>query len=367
MVLPKHHNPVKTGRQSGVLGHSGLPTFWVKLWNWEFWSFPVVYASLGFLHVWQSIKARSFFYMAASNPGLENSGFIGERKSTIMHSLPPGFQPAWFLVHPAENGAEWVLDELEKAGLRFPVICKPNIGERGRGVKRIESETDLLHYHVAIGVDYLIQGFVDLPLELGVFYYRLPGTERGTVSSIVLKKFLEVTGDGQSTLRELVQTYPRARFVARALEQKFSEDWGKVVPEGQVVALEGIGNHCRGTTFLDANGHINSKINRAFDQVAGQIPGFYFGRFDIRAASWEAVEAGDFQILELNGAGAEPGHIYQPGYPFLKGQKVLWDHWIALFKISVANHKEGVSYWNWSQAREIRKAHQKALASIGIS
>lgn len=351
------------GRVPGVLYTLRTSTFWVKLTHWEYWDFHIVYASVFFLHLWQSLKARSFFYFSAANPGLENAGFIGERKSEIMKKIPARLQPSWFLVDG--QSLDFLRKKLDSHRISFPLICKPDVGERGKGVSRIDTPEALADYHARIGVPYLIQSFVDLPLEFGVFYYRLPGEASGVVSSIVQKDFLTLKGNGKQTLAELVEENPRARFVSAYLSKKFHARWNEVLPKGTVLELEGIGNHCRGTTFLNANSLITTHLTDAFDRISLEVDGFYFGRYDLRAASKEALELGDVQILELNGAGAEPAHIYQPGFSFWEGQKVLWQHWRMLFRISQKNRKSGTPIWNRAQANAIRKEHQNRLQSIG--
>ncbi|MEQ9006519.1 MAG: hypothetical protein RLP12_01450, partial [Ekhidna sp.] len=68
--------------------------------------------------------------------------------------------------------------------------------------------------------------------------------------------------------------------------------------------IEPIGNHCRGTKFLNDNHEINTELNQAFNQLAGQIPDLHFGRFDLKCKSYDDLkELKNFKILELNGAG----------------------------------------------------------------
>lgn len=338
------------------------PDFIIKFRNWEFWNFGIVYASIFFLHLWESIRARSFFYFSASNPGLENSGFLGERKSEIMKKIPADMQPGWFLV--SDQSIFQILDDLKMAGFQFPLICKPNVGERGRGVAKVNNEEDLIRYHEGTSASYLIQEFVSLPMEFGVFYYRIPGELMGRISSLTAKSFLSVTGDGITPLCQLVDYFPRARFVKQYLMEKFRPVWTNIPRIGQIIVLEEIGNHCRGTCFLDAGNLITEKMEDAFNRISMQIDGFYFGRFDVRAASVQDLEAGKIQILELNGAGAEPSHIYQPGFSFFKAQIVLLQHWKILSRISRLNHAAGTPYWHLRQAISIKKKHAKDLAAI---
>jgi hypothetical protein len=336
--------------------------FFIKLSHWEFWDFYLVYAPVFVLHLWESIRSRSFFFFSAANPGLENSGFFGERKSEIMKKIPADLQPSWFLA--GNESAYEVLNKIRSSGFGFPLICKPNVGERGKGVEKVNNEEDLIRYHEGTSVPYLVQEFVSLPLEFGVFFYRIPGERKGRVSSLTGKSFLSITGDGIRPFFELIDALPRARFVKPFLKKKFRSVWNTVPAKGKIIVLEEIGNHCRGTCFLDAGNLITDKLEDTFNRISNQIEGFYFGRFDVRVASIQDLEAGKIQILELNGAGAEPSHIYQPGFSFLKAQQVLWKHWKVLSKISRLNHSDGTPYWNFQQAISIRKKHIKDLAAI---
>jgi len=92
------------------------------------------------------------------------------------------------------------------------MIAKPDIGERGTAVEKINSEEELKSYLEYHKNDLLIQEYINFEIELGIFYYRFPDQESGTISSVVRKDFLKVMGDGQSSLRDLMAKYPRADF-----------------------------------------------------------------------------------------------------------------------------------------------------------
>jgi len=54
--------------------------------------------------------------------------------------------------------------------------------------------------------------------------------------------------------------------------------------------------------------------------------GVYYGRLDVRSPSPEALRAGTFTILELNGVTGEPGHIYDPTLSILACWRELLRH-----------------------------------------
>lgn len=107
--------------------------------------------------------------------------------------------------------------------------------------------------------------------------------------------------------------------------------------------MEPIGNHCRGTRFIDNNFLINDKLNIVFDEICLPIKGFYYGRFDLKVKSIEDLYEGrNIKIMELNGASSEPGHIYDSANTIFKAYKDLLFHWKRLADISKENIKNGL-------------------------
>ena len=133
---------------------------------------------------------------------------------------------------------------------------------------------------------------------------------------------------------------------------KYHHEWENILPANETRELVSIGHHCLGTKFLHGNHLINSALSQTFDKISNSIAGFYYGRYDIRVQSIEDLYQGKIKIMELNGSGAEPAHIYDPQFPFFKGIGVLLQHWSILYKVSVQNHKKGIPYLSWKQGRQ---------------
>lgn len=325
-------------------GIGRLQKFWIKLTQWEYWSFDTLYFPVKIYFTWLSLKNRSFFFFTSANPSIDFGGMLGESKSKIFDLIPSEYLPTMKLIEARD------LDSAIAFGkkLGYPVIAKPDIGERGKLVEKISNQEELVYYTRKCPVNFLIQELVDYPVELGVFYVRNPNEETGTVTSIVQKKFLSVMGDGNSSVRSLLQNDARASLQIDFNHSRFSGIMDLVPEHGENVRVEAIGNHCRGTAFLDATTEINEKLNHAIDKLSKQIKGFYFGRYDLRCASFgDLRELKNFKILELNGAGAEPAHIYQPGFSLLKAYKVLFWHFKKLSQISAVNRKNGIRHWSF--------------------
>jgi hypothetical protein len=166
-----------------------------------------------------------------------------------------------------------------------------------------------------------------------------------------MKEFLTLTGNGKSTVQELILNHQRARLQYEVLAEKHPALMEQVLPDGIKTTLVYIGNHCRGTKFVNGNHLINARLTEVFDNISSSVPGFHFGRYDIRCRSLEELYNGKgIKILELNGAGAEPGHIYDPDFPFLQAYRVLFHHWSVLYQISKANYEKGAAYMSAREA-----------------
>jgi hypothetical protein len=335
--------------------------FFIKVRSWEYWPFGILQAPIFPYWIWLSLKTRSFVYFSASNPGILMGGMFGESKFEVLELVPQEYKPTTILIKPPTT-AEDVIHRLEENGLMFPLIFKPDLGERGWMVKKIKDPLDIKNYLDEIKIDFLAQELVDLPLEYGVFYVRYPSEASGRVTSITGKEMLSVTGDGKSTLKDLMLAKERAKLQWDTLKHMYYDRLLEILPAGQKMELISIGNHCLGTKFLNENHLITDKLSASFDAISKRVDGFYFGRFDLRAASVEDLEKGKVKIVELNGCGAEPAHIYHPGFSFMKALGVLWTHWSDIYRISRENHERGVAYISFREARNIYKKF-KALTA----
>jgi len=332
--------------------------FFIKLKSWEYWPFGIIQAPVFVLWIWYALKERSLFYFSASNPSILSGGMMGESKWDVMKLIPDSVKPKTILIKfPATTPQ--VLSAIEAAGLSLPVIFKPDIGELGWLVRKIKSVADIDQYLAEIKIDFIVQEFVNLPLEYGVYYVRFPSQPTGFINSITGKIFLSVTGNGSKNLKQLILEKDRAKLQWKTLKQVYATRLEEVIPQGKEVELVSIGNHCLGTTFINCNYLITEKLTASFDKISKQIDGFYFGRFDLRCASEADLEAGQIKIMELNGCGAEPAHIYHPGASLLKGMGTIIRHWKNLYRVSNENHKRGVPYLSYQEGKRIYYAFKK--------
>lgn len=288
-------------------------------------------------------------------------GMFGESKFEVMEKVPESVKPKTILLMLPVTTEE-ALKQIKESGLTFPLIFKPDLGERGWMVKKINDARDIAGYLKEIKINFIAQELVDLPLEFGVYYRRYPHERAGVVTSIVGKEMLSVEGDGKRSLKELILDKDRAKLQWKTLKVVYQNRLNEVVERGKRIELVSVGNHCLGTMFLNRNHLISEKISASFDRISQQVDGFYFGRYDLRASSVEDLENGKVKIMELNGCGAEPAHIYEPGFSLTEALKVLLRHWRDIYLISVENHRRGIAYISLREARAIFK-NFKALTA----
>jgi hypothetical protein len=333
--------------------------FIIKLKSWEYWPFGIVQFPLFIYWLWLSLRSRSIFFFSASNPGIVMGGMFGESKYDVLKKIPRQYVPKTLLV-TASKTKDDVVKILRDNGLLFPVIFKPELGERGYLVKKISHEEEIGDY-LKNNVNFLIQEFLPLSLEFGVFYTRFPDEPNGKVTSVVGKEMLSVTGDGVSTLEELILNKERAKLQWNKLRQVYRERLTEVLPSGESLELVSIGNHALGTKFLDGSHLINDRLSKTFDAISKQIDGFYFGRFDLRCNSVEDLYEGRIKIMELNGCGAEPAHIYEPGYSLISAFLVLFKHWRNIYLVARQNNKRGVNFISFKQGASYYKKFKAAI------
>jgi hypothetical protein len=342
-----------------------LKNFRTRLLHWEFWPSHLIYAPVYPYWLWLSLRARSFFFFNAANPRIEYAGFIHERKSDIYRQLPGNYYPRTHFCPVGSDFSE-VKRQLQNRALHFPLMAKPDIGERGAQVSLLRTDRQLEEYLRRSRVDFLIQEYVSYPMEAGIFYVRIPGESKGRITGIVGKEFLSVTGDGCSTMRELLVREPRSLLQLKSLTDRYGALLDTALPEGERQTLVPYGNHCRGAKFIDCSDKISDELVNVIDTICKRIPDFYFGRLDLKFTSWEELlQEKNFSIIEVNGAGSEPTHMYDPQHSLLFAWREIIRHWRLLHRISLANaERRNIPLMNTREGLRMISAHTRHLKMI---
>jgi len=317
----------------------------------EFWPSWVVYLPVLFQWFALSVRYRSLTLPLIANPGIPLSGMVGVAKTEIFKQagsearrwILPWMEYEVTLASPADQGKE-ISDLLDSAGLQLPVVAKPNVGCRGAGVKLLQSMQQLALYVEGSprGSTIQFQKLADWEAEAGVFYVRHPDQATGEITSLTFKYMPYVVGDGKSTLEELVSRDVRAGKLIHLYYSRHKHMWQKVLSAGKPYRLVFSASHCRGAIFRDGRGYITEKLSAKLDKVLQDIPGFHYGRLDIKFRDLASLMEGEnFAIIEINGASSESIHIWDRDARFLEAVKTLMTQYRTLFQLGHANRELG--------------------------
>lgn len=330
-----------------LLSHQGrrrLAGQWMRLTQWEFWPPWLFYPPVLLWCAWLAVRYRSLLAFTASNPGIPHSGLVGESKEAILKALPPE-HVAPFEALPADMEADEGLRRVEsflaRIGSSYPVVLKPDVGERGRGVRIARSPKSVQQFFAEAQGASIVQQYVQGE-EFGVFYYRDPDSGAGSILSVTDKRFPSVTGDGKRTLHELILDDERAVAMLSVYERVNAYRLDSIPVRGQAVALVELGTHCRGAMFVDGQDLITPSLTEAISRIADQFPGFHFGRFDLRVPEARLLAQGRaLKIIELNGVTSEATHIYDPSNSLFSAYRTLFRQWELAWSIGLKNIRAG--------------------------
>ncbi|WP_284947953.1 D-alanine--D-alanine ligase [Acidisoma cladoniae] len=325
--------------------HKRLTSFFEFWPGWLFYT-PIVLQWIGL-----GIRYGNPILATAANPGIEAGGLCGESKQSILDQIS-GPERVWVAPYTVcTSGAFPESDDLgiaeaamTGAGLTFPVVVKPDVGCNGTGVCLVDSRADLARYLGAFPrlTRYMLQTLIPHEGEAGIFYIRRPGEKTGKITSVTLKSSPVVTGDGRSTLRDLVMADPRCAQVPHLYLPRLAARLHEIPAPGERVKLVFVGNHCKGSTFRNGANLVTRELTARIDAIARSIPDFHFGRFDIRYESSGALRTGEeFSIIEINGVGSEATHIWDPETTLSEAYSAQFFHYRAAFEIGAANRARG--------------------------
>ncbi|GAB4223304.1 MAG: hypothetical protein Kow0062_23140 [Acidobacteriota bacterium] len=326
-------------------GRRRLVGAWRRWTRWEFWPPWLFYPPI-VLHVLRlGVRHRGLTVFTLANPGWPAGGFVGERKHEILAALARAGAPVapWALLRVTEPAEQRIGRALAAAGRwgGLPVVLKPDAGQRGDGVRIVRDERTLRELVGAARRDLLVQQFVP-GVEFGIFWIRRPGAERGEIFSLTEKRLPEVVGDGRRTLEELILDDERAVAIWRLYVGLAGARAADVPAPGERVQLAELGTHCRGAVFLDGRELITPVLEQTLDEIGRRLPGFFFGRYDVRAPSREALAArGEFVVIELNGVTSEATHVYDPRIGLREAWRTLRRQWALAFEIGAAQRAQG--------------------------
>lgn len=328
------------------LDMEGAQTSFFEFWPAWAMYFPVVVQSLGL-----AIRYRSLTLPLIANPKLSLSGMVGVGKSELMAQATGECDStilSWFVYRISDESiSEQTTNielEMHEKDLDYPLVCKPDIGCRGVGVKLIHDretlESILASYPENAKI--ILQRLAQWEPEAGVFYVRHPNESQGKIISMALKYMPYVMGDGVSTLRQLIEKDARAGELSHLYFQRHEKYLNQVISDGETFRLIFAASHSRGAIFRDANSEITEAMSAKIDKLMKQIPEFYYGRLDIKFRDLASLKEGShIEIVEINTASSESLHIWDRRATFMGAVKALLFQYRTLFLLGAENRRRG--------------------------
>jgi len=365
----------------------------------EFQPAWLFYAPLAPVYALLMLRTGRMNPYTACNPGVESGGgLVGESKQSIQEGLDAStrlvlaserIEPHVDVDARMRAASEAMRRRPELAS--FPLIAKPDAGQRGFSVRIVRGEADLAAYFRIVHDAVMLQAYHPGPHEVGVMWVRRldtltrrppprpprrgpapprhpdappqppappipppPGASSrtaGFIFSITRKDFPYLSGDGERTLEQLIYRDARLRCQAGVFLRRFADDASRILAAGERVRLAQSGNHCQGTLFRDGADLITPELLGTIDHLAATFAGgdaagpglLDVGRFDLRFESEDDLRRGrNFGVIELNGVASESTNLYDPEKSIVWAYRQLFAYWRWIFLLGARRAAMGV-------------------------
>ena len=326
----------------------------------EFWNYRVIYFFVFFWLVFKVLfRAKGKFYPFALNRIIDDSGgFSGASKGLINKQFDEDLFPKTIYLKK---------DELDAAKakitsfLGYPFILKPTHLNRGVAVLKIEDEPGLDRYLSQVDFDFQAEEYLAQTMEVAVFIANPPNAPL-KILSLTGKEFLTVKGDGKRSIKEhLLQSW-RYKMSADQIEPFWRKKWDRIPQEGEEVLIQPIGNHNKGTKFIDESHRISPEMETYFASIVPKS--LQYGRFDVKMDHWDHLSSGEnLKIIEFNGTIAEPVSYLDGKNSYWDIQRIMFKHYKWQFKIAMEMIKNGAPappfFKGWKRMHDGRRFKNK--------
>ena len=319
--------------------------------------------------IWLGIRYGSITLPSSANPGITSGGLVGDGKLEYFANMGATAQAATATHIGVDNlpglDRAVVLARMRDAGLEFPVVAKPDLGWCGYGVRLLGSAADLSTYLARFpqGETFVLQRYLPEPGEAGLFYMREPDAASGRLIGILLRHYPSVSGNGSDTVAQLIARDVRLRRATGSAMHECRYDPAYVPAAGEVVRLSTVASTRVGGAYEDGTAHATPALTDRVDAIAHDMGLFLVGRFDVRYRSLDALERGEFTIMEVNGAGSEAVHAWDPKYSIRDVYRIVFAKQRLLFRIAHANRRRGHEPIGWRNLARLHLRQQRVMRS----
>jgi hypothetical protein len=309
--------------------------------------------------VWLALRHRALALPCLANPGLATGGLWGESSAECLRAVAAAQRGAiadFVVMRRRADPSSLNFDHaralrlVADAGLRFPLVAKPDIGRHGHGVRLVEDAAALRRYLEKFpgGAKLILQRYVPWAGEAVVHYARMP-REGGRVLSLTLRHCPHVIGDGVATVRELVARDRRLRRHAALFLGHDPSHLGhdraaleRVPEEGEIVRLSLIGSRRAGGRHRDASEAVTPALAARIATIVDGMPEVHYGRLSLRFGSLEALSRGeDVVVVDIGGIGGDADDAWDPALSLRETWRRRFARQRLLFAIGAYNRARG--------------------------
>lgn len=300
-----------------------------------------------------SLRHGAITLPSCANPALTAGGLVGEGKMEYLALMGAHARAATANTTSVDIVGPGALAEVQAAmarqGLGFPLAVKPDLGWCGFGVRCIDGPEALALYVAAYpcGERLVLQEWLGAQGEAGLFYLRWPGAASGELFGVLLRHFPRVVGDGVHSVAQLMSTDSRACRLGRDGASEPCCDVRRIPARGEVVRIASVSSTRVGGGYEDGTPHVTAELLRAVDAIARDMGDFHAGRFDVKYDDLAALQAGRFRIIEVNGAGSEAVHAWDPRFGLWQAYGIVFAKQRRLFAIGSEMRRRGHRPVGW--------------------
>ncbi|MEO8365478.1 MAG: hypothetical protein ABI538_04650 [Pseudoxanthomonas sp.] len=323
--------------------------------------------------LWLGLRYGSVTLPSSANPAITAGGLVGEGKLeyfATMGALGKSATASYIgvLVEPHTDSSE-VIEAMGRTRLSFPVVVKPDLGWCGYGVRRIDDVPALESYLSGYprGEMLVVQRYLAEEGEAGLFYVRHRDDAKGRLIGILLRHYPAVIGNGRDSVAMLLTADTRLRRGLNSFLHQGDFDPTHVPAQGERVRLSTIASTRVGGLYEDATDAATPALLERVDAIARDMQDFHVGRFDVRYSTLESLQRGEFTIMEVNGAGSEAVHAWDPKYTIAQVYALVFAKQRLLFQIAAANRRAGHRPIGMYRLARLHLAQQRLMARYPAS
>ncbi|MEO7941123.1 MAG: hypothetical protein ABIR55_21070 [Burkholderiaceae bacterium] len=328
--------------------------------------------------MWLGVRHGSFTLPSAVNPGITSGGLVGEGKMEYFDAMGDSARAAT-AAHIAIGTSEprdlsHLLERMLGAGLDFPLVAKPDIGWCGYGVRLLHAPQELEDYahRFPADADFVLQRYLPEPGEAGLFYMRHPDEASGCLIGILLRDYPVVVGNGCDSIASLVSKDARIQRGSADPMHEISYNGERIPLAGEQVRLSTVASTRVGGRYRDGSALATPALVAAVDAIAKDMGNatthpFLVGRFDVRYADEASLQCGEFTIMEVNGAGSEAVHAWDPKYRIRDVYRIVFAKQRQLFRIGAEQRRLGHRPIGIAALARLYKRQQQLIARYPAS